>query len=36
MVDAFGRSYSTRQTSGGTDIYDLSDGGSGGGFNGRG
>lgn len=23
MTDAFGRNYSTRQTSGGTDIYDL-------------
>lgn len=29
MTDAFGRTYSTRQTSGGTDIYDLLNGGGG-------
>ena len=26
MANSFGRNYSTRQTSGGTDIYDLNDG----------
>ena len=29
MANSFGRNYSTRQTSGGTDIYDLNDGTSG-------